>query len=70
MAQETVETIIRKAVSDEAFRALLVNNPAEALTGYDLTDEERAGLTNLDQSIFDGDGGSLEDRLSRGIGFN
>jgi hypothetical protein len=65
MAQEIVETIIRKAVSDEAFRALLMNNPAEALTGYDLTDEERAGLTNLDQSIFDEDGGSLEDRLAR-----
>jgi hypothetical protein len=70
MAQETVESIIRKAVADEAFRALLMNNPTEALSSYDLTDDERTGLSNLDKSIFDGSAGDLEDRLSRSSSWN
>lgn len=64
MPMTTVETIIRKAVADEAFRALLIANPAEALTGYDLTDEERSGLSNLDPQVF---AVPLEERVSRAM---
>jgi hypothetical protein len=63
MAQTTVESIIRKAVTDETFRSLLLSNPTEALSGFNLTDDERAGLSKLDASTFEGD--DLEDRLSR-----
>ena len=66
MAQNTVETVIRKAVSDEAFRALLLNNPTEALSGFDLTDDERTRLSQLDVAAFAG--GNLEDRISRASG--
>jgi hypothetical protein len=68
MAQNTVESIIRKAVTDEAFRSLLLSNPTEALSGFDLTDAERTQLSKLDPSAFEG--GNLEDRITRGALFN
>ena len=63
MAQNTVETILRKAVTDEAFRALLLHNPTEALSGFDLTDDERSQLSTLNPASFED--GTLEDRVSR-----
>ena len=63
MSLETVETIIRKAVDDEGFRALLLSNPGEALAGFDLADEEREELSNLGEEFFEAEG--LEDRISR-----
>jgi hypothetical protein len=68
MSMNTVQTIIRKAVADAEFRALLMGNPAEALAGYDLTDEEQTHLSRLEPSIFDAAGNELEKRLSRAAG--
>jgi hypothetical protein len=64
MAQNVVETVIRKAVIDEAFRALLLTNPTEALSGFDLTEAEHTQLSKLDGSAFEVN--NLEDRVSRG----
>ena len=63
MTLEVVETIIRKAVDDEEFRALLLSNPGEALADFDLSDEEREELSNLDDKFFEAEG--LEERISR-----
>jgi hypothetical protein len=70
MAAQTVQNIIRKAVADEGFRHLLLNRPNEALSSYDLTEDERRNLSNLDSSLFSGGANDLEDRLSRGSNLN
>lgn len=59
----STEEIIRKAIDDQEFRSNLLSNPESALSGYDLTDEERETLSNLEEGFFDAEG--LEDRISR-----
>jgi hypothetical protein len=63
MSAETVGVVIRKAVDDEEFRALLISNSEEALAGFDLTEEERKELNNLDMEFFEAE--DLEERISR-----
>ncbi len=65
MSANTVQTIIRRAVSDTNFRAVLVNDPNTALAEYDLSTEERERLGKLDSSVFDGNNVDLEERISR-----
>jgi hypothetical protein len=67
MATQTVQDIIRRAVADEGFRHLLLNKPDEALVGYDLTEDERSILSNLDPTLFEGRADDLENRISRGV---
>ena len=62
----TIEEIIRKAVDDAGFRAQLLSNPEQALSGYQLTDDERESLSNLGEEIFEA--GGLDERISR-MGF-
>ena len=60
MTQEAREAIIERAMSDAAFRTLLVSDPAAALASYDLSPEERA--------MFQSGGARaerLEDRISK-----
>lgn len=63
---DIVKEIIDRAVKDEAFRNLLFTNPDAALAGYSLTDEDRALLSNLDESNFDEYAGALGDRTTKG----
>ena len=65
MSANAVQTIIRRAVSDANFRAVLVSDPNTALAEYDLTSEERERLVRLDSSVFDGNQVDLEQRISR-----
>lgn len=65
MSANTVQSIIRRAVSEPDFRAALIANPSSTLADYDLTAEERANLSKLDASLFDGNASDLEERLSR-----
>jgi hypothetical protein len=65
MSTVAVESVIRKAVVDLEFRSLLLSNPGGALSEYDLSDEERASLSNLDTTLFNGSAEDLEQRLSR-----
>jgi hypothetical protein len=65
MSQETVEAIIGKAVLDAEFREALLANPDEALAGYDLTEEELAGLKELDAESLNAMAGSLDERVSK-----
>ncbi len=66
MSADSVQSIIRRAVSDADFRAALVAYPSETLADFDLTAGERDRLSKLDASIFEGSPSDLEDRLSRG----
>ena len=71
MSAENVTTIIRRAVAEQEFRTALFQNPNAALSGYDLTNDERTALSNLTAENFDALSGELEARMSKsdlGIG--
>jgi hypothetical protein len=66
MSHKDVEQIISRAVVDEQFRELLFASPSEALTGHDLTADERQALQNLSREKFDNALGDLELRSATG----
>ena len=65
MSAENVTTIIRRAVAEQEFRTALFQNPNAALSGYELTDEERSMLTKLTAENFDATAGEMEARISK-----
>ena len=48
MSQQTVESVLTRAMSDTAFADALFANPEKALTGFNLTAEEIANLKFID----------------------
>ena len=48
MSQESVELAIGKAILNAEFRDLLFAKPQEALSGFNLTADEKRGLLRLD----------------------
>ncbi len=66
MSQAVVMEIIGKAIDDKNFRKKLFEHPAKSLNGYDLTDEERVSLSNLNEDNFDDFTGGLGDRTTKG----
>jgi hypothetical protein len=69
MSKENVQTIIGRAISEPEFRTLLFNEPAKALAGYELTDEEAQSLKSLDQEKFDLAANQVDERISKsGLG--
>lgn len=66
MSQQVVLEIIEKAVNDETFRNLLILAPEVALADYDLTDEERAMLSDLDEQKLEEYAGELGARQTKG----
>ena len=69
MSAETVQIIIGRAVTDVEFRELLFNDPDEATSGYELTEEEQKSLKNITRDSFEKVQSELEERLSK-AGFN
>jgi hypothetical protein len=65
MSKEAVQTVIGKAVTDSKFREALFANPEKALAGYDLTEDEKAGLKNIDAESMDALAGGLDERISK-----
>ncbi len=65
MSQQTVQNIIGRAVMDEAFRNLLFSDPDKALEGYDLSEEEKRILRNLDADEVSGFAGKLDERITK-----
>jgi hypothetical protein len=53
MSTSSVRDILSRAISDEAFAALLFSDAERALAGYELTPEERLKLKNMDRVEFD-----------------
>ena len=44
MSRVALEEILARAMEDHGFRERLLRSPAEALAGYDLSEEERQAL--------------------------
>ena len=65
MSQDGVKQVIGRAVADAEFKNLLFGNPAEALRGFDLTNEEAAGLKKIGRSDFDKLLSDVETRVSK-----
>jgi hypothetical protein len=67
MSQTTVEQIIGRLVLEPEFRRQMATDQAQALAGYDLTDDERASLSGLDLVELEGAATTLEERVSKGL---
>ena len=67
MSQATVEKIVGRLVLDADFRQQMAKDRTKALAGYELTDEERAGLANLDLAEIEGAASALDERVSKGL---
>jgi len=65
MSQETVVEVITKALVDAEFRSQLFADPGAALSGYDLTEEERASLSALQEDAFGAFASEIEERVSK-----
>lgn len=50
MSQQTIETILTRAMSDAAFADALFANPDVTLAGFDLTAEEIASLKGMSRA--------------------
>lgn len=61
-----LEKVVDRAVKDEAFRNLLLNEPGKALADYQITDEERTLLEGLTPETFTTFAGSLSSRSTKG----
>src|SRR5919198_4634586 len=48
MSSKNLDKVIQRAISDAAFRRQLQSNPAAALRGFKLTDDELAALRSGD----------------------
>jgi hypothetical protein len=51
---------------DREFRKLMASNQEQALAGYDLTEDERAGFKTLDLNDFHQTVTGLDERISKG----
>ena len=65
MSSTNLEKIVARAVEDEKFRELLFKNPAKALEGIELTEEEITMLSSLTTEKFDAATRELEARISK-----
>ena len=65
MTQAAVEQVVGKLVTDSEFRAQVEKDPAAALAGFDLTGEERDGLSGVDVSAFHEASTALDDRVTK-----
>lgn len=57
--------IIGRAVTDGEFRELLFSDPDQAISGFDLTDQEHKALQNITRERFELVQSELEERLSK-----
>lgn len=67
MSDTVLKEIIDRAIKDEVFRRDLFDDPADALAGYKLTDEDRKILEGLNEENFDEYAGELGDRTTKGF---
>ena len=67
MSRDSLDKIVQKAINDSAFRAKLASNPLDAITGFDLDDEERALFEAAKGKDFNELLMKLEPRVSKSI---
>ena len=63
MSKGTLGQVVKRAISDAAFRRQLQSDPEGALKGFDLTSDERAALRSGDASKLSGFG--VDQRMSK-----
>jgi ribosomally synthesized peptide len=71
MSQSEIERVIGRAVTDSAFRQVLIDDARTACKEYDLTEDELDALEKLDASSLMAFAGTLDSRISKtgGAGF-
>ncbi|MBE2221354.1 MAG: Franean1_4349 family RiPP [Anaerolineae bacterium] len=67
MSDTALKEIIDRATKDEKFRNQLFTDPEKALAGYELSDEDRETLENINADNFDQFAGGLGDRSTKGL---
>jgi len=70
MAHKTVQLIIGRILTDEAFRASFLEDPARTLSllrdmGFDLTSAEIEALTHTDRRLWSSGADWIDGRLQR-----
>ena len=65
MSQNTVVEIIVKAFTDQDFRDQLFSEPESVLSEYDLSEDERKSLSNLEGETFDAFASEVDQRISK-----
>ena len=50
----SLEVVIHRASTEPEFRRLLLADPTEAISGYNLTEEEKAALSTIKASLKEG----------------
>lgn len=67
MSDTALKEIIDRAVKDEDFRNQLFTDPEKALAGYELSEEDKEALKNINADNFDQFAGGLGDRSTKGL---
>ncbi len=70
MSQAAVEQVVGKMLLDAEFRKLMASDMTQALAGFDLTEEERVGLKNIDLVDLQQTVTGLDERISKGRRIN
>ena len=65
MSNQSVQTVIGRAVMEPEFRDLLFRDPAQALAGYELTEAEAASLAGVIPERFEAEAAGPERRSSQ-----
>jgi carbamate kinase len=65
VSQDTVVEIIVKAFTDQVFRDQLFSEPEKALSKYDLSEDERTSLSNMEGETFDAFASEVDQRISK-----
>lgn len=68
MQGHDLQHILGKAAVESEFRTKLLENPEECLSGFDLSDEEKEALMNLDSDKLTAFSESLDQRITKGFG--
>ena len=66
MSRMVVEQLIGKLVVDEHFREAVAAQGMQALSGYDLTDDERAAFMKMNLADVGAGAQELDTRISKG----
>jgi hypothetical protein len=65
LSQESVEWVIGKIILDARFREVLLADPDQVLSAFDLTEREKAGFKCLDSETMEAVAKTLVDRLQQ-----
>ena len=66
MAQETVERLLGRILTDALFRQRLFTHASDQLVQFDLLDHERESLSKLDPDAIETLSSKLDPRIVRG----